>query len=67
MGRGGTLVLTVDGARAAADRLAATPPVIFSIDETLDVGLSSGFPVGDHPPAFPFRGGEIGRVDITLD
>lgn len=67
LGRGGTLVLTVDGARAAADRLAATPPMIFSIDETFDVGLSSGSPVGDHPPAFPFRGGEIGRVDITLD
>ncbi|MFI0353522.1 arylsulfatase [Actinomadura sp. 9N407] len=66
-GRGGTLVLTVDGTQAAGDRLAATPPAIFSIDETFDIGLNTGSPVGDHPPAFPFEGGEIVQVDITLD
>ncbi|MEW2352637.1 arylsulfatase [Spirillospora sp. NPDC029432] len=67
IGRGGTLVLTADGTRAAGARLAATPPAIFSIDETFDIGLNTGSPVGDHPPAFPFAGGEIRRVDIVLD
>lgn len=66
-GRGGTLVLTIDGTEAAGDRIAATPPAIFSIDETFDIGLNTGSPVGDHPPAYPFQGGEIERVDITLD
>ncbi|MFB4312721.1 sulfatase-like hydrolase/transferase [Actinomadura sp. 21ATH] len=67
IGRGGTLVLTADGTRVAGAHLAATPPAIFSIDETFDIGLNTGSPVGDHPPAFPFAGGEIERVDIVLD
>lgn len=66
-GRGAELSLVCDGELVGSGRLAATPPAIFSIDETFDIGLNSGSPVGDYPVIFPFRGGVIERVDIELD
>lgn len=66
-GRGGEATLVGDGEVLATGRIAATPPAVFSIDETFDVGLSTGSPVGDHPAVYPFRGGTVQRVDIELD
>lgn len=57
-GRGATISLVVDGEPAEHGRVAATPPAVFSIDETFDIGLNSGSPVGDYPVAYPFRGGD---------
>ncbi|MDN5892808.1 MAG: arylsulfatase [Nocardioides sp.] len=66
-GRGAELSLVCDGAEVAKGRIRATPPAIFSIDETFDIGTTTGSPVGDHPVSWPFEGGSIARVDIELD
>ncbi|WP_067180577.1 arylsulfatase [Microtetraspora niveoalba] len=63
---GGEAALVVDGVTAGRDRIGVTPPALFSIDETFDVGRTSGSPVGDYPAAYPFTGGVLERVDITL-
>lgn len=65
-GAGAALQLVVDG-EASQGRIGATPLVIFSIDETFDVGTTSGSPVGEHPVVHPFRGGTLRRVDLELD
>jgi arylsulfatase len=64
-GRGATLSLSVDGERVDEGRTEATPRGFFSIDETFDVGETSGSPVGDYPHVFPFRGG-LDRVEFSL-
>jgi arylsulfatase len=47
--------------------LPATPPAIFSIGETVDIGCTTRSPVGDFPVSFAFWGGTIERVDLELD
>ncbi|WP_235734798.1 hypothetical protein [Nocardioides alcanivorans] len=61
------LSLVVDGQTVGSGRVRATPPAVFSIDETFDIGTTSGSPVGEHPVNFPFRGSSIRRVDLELD
>jgi arylsulfatase len=46
LGRGGDVTLYVDGAVVGAGRVDATQPLVFSADETTDVGRDSGTPVG---------------------
>lgn len=46
-GRGGTARLLVDGDVVAEGRLERTIPLVFSLDETLDVGRDSGSAVSD--------------------
>ena len=46
-GRGGTVTLKVDGETVAEGRLEATVPLVFSLDETCDVGHDTGSPVSD--------------------
>lgn len=69
-GKGGVLRLQVDGRTVGEDRLPATPPAFFTINETFDVGLDTGSPVGHYPAdaelGYPFGGGDIERVDISL-
>ncbi len=60
------LSLVVDGEVVAEGRVPVTPAFIFSIDETFDIGATSGSPVGAFPPAFPFTGDGL-RVDLELD
>lgn len=67
--RGGGLVLSVDGKQAAADKVPASPPAIYTIDETFDVGIDRGSPVADYPaslPGYGFDGGAIEGVTISL-
>jgi len=45
LGKGGTVSLFYDGDRVGQGRLEHTVPLIFSADETADVGLDSGTPV----------------------
>ncbi len=66
-GRPGVVGLVVDGEKCGEADLRATPPAIFSIDETFDIGCTTGSPVGDHPVTYPFVGGTIERVDLELD
>ncbi len=46
-GRGGDVTLTVDGEAVAEGRLEATVPLVFSLDETCDVGRDGGLAVSD--------------------
>ena len=47
LGKGGTITLFVDGTQVGEGRVDATVPMLFSGDETVDVGTDSGTPVTD--------------------
>jgi len=47
LGKGGGLTLFVDGKQAGQGRLEATIPMVFSSDETADIGRDSASPVSD--------------------
>ncbi|PTR25636.1 arylsulfatase [Rhodococcus sp. OK519] len=47
-GSGGTLTLLVDGVPVDKQRIAATSPFQFSLNECLDIGVSRGTPVTDE-------------------
>ena len=47
LGKGATADLYVDGTQVATGRVDATVPMVFSGDETLDVGSDTGTPVSD--------------------
>jgi arylsulfatase A-like enzyme len=68
LAKGGGVTLFVDGEKAGEGRLEATIPMIFSGDETADVGIDSATPVSDD---YGSRGGafngEIAWVQIDVD
>ncbi len=66
LGKGGKVTLFVDGEEVGAGQLGATIPMLFSADETTDVGSDTGTPVSDD---YSTRGGEFsGRVEwVQLD
>ena len=67
LGKGGTATLFVDGAEVARERVEHTVPFVFSMSgETLDVGVDTASSVGPYPASYPFTGGQIDRVVITL-
>jgi hypothetical protein len=45
--RGGLVTLTVDGQVVGEGRLERTVPLVFSLDETCNVGRDNGSPVSD--------------------
>jgi arylsulfatase len=47
LGKGGTATLYVDGDKVGEGPIAATVPMLYSGDETCDVGYDSGTPVSD--------------------
>jgi arylsulfatase A-like enzyme len=47
LGKGGTATLYIDGNQVGEGPIAATVPMLFSGDETCDVGYDSGTPVSD--------------------
>jgi hypothetical protein len=47
LGKGGTVSLYVDGAKVGEGRVEGTVPMLFSADETTDVGSDSATPVSD--------------------
>jgi hypothetical protein len=47
LGKGGDATLSVNGAEVASGRIGRTQPLIFSADETADVGLDNQTPVVD--------------------
>jgi arylsulfatase A-like enzyme len=47
LGKGGTVSLYLDGNKVGEGRVEATVPMLFSGDETLDIGSDSGTPVSD--------------------
>ncbi|MBU6379604.1 MAG: sulfatase-like hydrolase/transferase, partial [Gammaproteobacteria bacterium] len=60
-----TAVLKVDGRETGRIRIARTVPFLFSIHETLDVGIDLGGPVtADYPAETPFDGA---IRDVSID
>jgi arylsulfatase len=47
LGKGGTATLYLDGTKVGEGRVDATVPMVFSADETADVGSDTGTPVTD--------------------
>ncbi len=54
-GKGGTGVLTVDGAEVQSKTVARTIPFVLSFDETFDVGVDTRSGVNEADYALPFR------------
>jgi hypothetical protein len=48
LGKGGTVTLYIDAEKVGEGQIAATVPMIYSGDETCDVGYDSGTPVADE-------------------
>ena len=70
LGKGGDATITVNGEKVASGRIGRTQPLIFSADETADVGLDNQTPVADDigvgPEATRFTG-TINKVVIAVD
>ncbi len=68
LGKGGTVTLYVDGEPVGEGRVDATAAMVFSADDTCDVGLEGGALV---TPDYPEQGnaftGEIAWVQIDVD
>ncbi|HEX5829012.1 MAG TPA: arylsulfatase [Candidatus Limnocylindrales bacterium] len=47
LGKGGTVTLSVDGRPVGEGRIGATVPMLFSLDETADIGRDTASPVSD--------------------
>ena len=67
MGRGADVTLFVDDTAATTGRLEATVPLVFSADETCDLGVDSASPVSDdYTPESSHFTGRIGWVQLDL-
>jgi arylsulfatase len=67
-GQGGEAALFVDGTPVASGRIERTQPLIFSLDETTDIGRDSATPVSDDYSVAGSRfTGRVRWVQIDLD
>ena len=67
MGKGGTATLYADGTKVGEGRIDATVPMLFSADETTDLGSDSATPVSDdHGQAETEFTGRVKWVEIDL-
>ena len=68
LGKGGDVELYVDGDQVGEGRVDGTVPMLFSADETCDVGADSATPVShDYGPRDSEFTGEVGWVQIDID
>ena len=68
LAKGGALTLYVDGKPVGQGRVERTVPMVFSADETCDVGKEAGSPVSpDYGPEGNAFTGEINWVQIDLE
>jgi arylsulfatase A-like enzyme len=68
LGKGGTVALYVDGEQVGEGRVEGTVPMLFSADETCDVGSDTASPVSDEYTAEGSRfGGTVNWVQIDID
>jgi arylsulfatase len=67
LGKGGTVTLYVDGVQAGQGRVEGTHPLVFSADETADVGRDTASPVSDdyHGETSVFTG-KIDWVQLEI-
>jgi arylsulfatase len=47
LGKGGTVTLFIDGAKTGQGRVGGTVPMVFSADETADLGIDYASPVAE--------------------
>jgi arylsulfatase len=67
LGKGGDVALFVDGDQVGSGRVDATVPMLFSGDETTDVGSDTATPVSDDEDgASPFNG-RVRWVQLDVD
>ncbi|TWD80066.1 arylsulfatase [Kribbella amoyensis] len=67
LGKGGTADLYLDGEHTGSGRIDGTVPLVFSADETTDVGSDSATPVSDdYGPRDSGFTGRIHRVQLDL-
>jgi arylsulfatase A-like enzyme len=68
IGRGGTGTLKVDGKVVSAQSMDRTIPLTLPIDETFDIGSSTGTPVDDKDYQIPFAfTGKIDKLTFAID
>jgi arylsulfatase len=68
LAKGGTVTLYIDGKQVGEGRVDGTEPMIFSGDETTDVGADTATPVSDdYGPGDSAFTGQISWVQIDLD
>jgi arylsulfatase len=67
LAKGGLVTLFVDGKKVGEGRVEHTEPMVFSADETLDVGNEFGSPVTPDYPADRAFSGDVNWVQIDVD
>jgi arylsulfatase A-like enzyme len=70
LGKGGTVTLYLDGQKVGDGRVEATEPMVFSGDETTDLGSDTATPVSDdyNPKTSAFTGRvRWVQIDLELD
>ena len=68
LGKGGDVALFVDGEQVGSGRVEATVPMIFSADETTDLGEDTGTSVSDdYAPGASSFNGRVKWVQIDID
>ena len=67
LGKGGSVTLYLDGKQIGEGRVDRTEPLLFSADETCDVGTEFGSPVTDDYPNPKKFSGEVNWVEIDVD
>ena len=67
LGKGGTVTLFYDGDKVGEGRVEATQPLVFSADETTDIGEDFGMPVSsDYTGSTSRFNGKIDLVQIDI-
>jgi arylsulfatase A-like enzyme len=66
LGKGGNVALFVDGEKAGEGRVEATAAMVFSADDTCDVGMEGGALVAEDYPEPNTFSGEVNWVEIAL-
>ena len=67
LAKGGTVTLYLDGEKVGEGRVEQTEPIVFSADETCDIGFEAGSPVSeDYGPKGNKFTGEVNWVQIDL-
>jgi hypothetical protein len=68
IGRSGTGTLKVDGKVVSTQALEKSIPILFTIDETFDIGSDTGAGVNDQDYQIPFNfTGKIDKLIIAID
>jgi arylsulfatase len=67
LAKGGMVTLYVDGKKVGEGRVEQTEPMLFSADETCDVGFQAGSPSStDYGPRDNEFSGEVNWVEIDI-